>query len=503
MKNRYIKIICLIIFLSSLSISKKEGNATFSDIQSNDGIVILKPSLANPIITFSGEEFDIIVRNVNDTNSPEIKLISDFINYTLMIVSITTSENDIHYKVRTENETMPNFYGLILKYSSFSKVTNNAVMIEENSLDNDVTIIHITDTHVDGTTIRSNQIQHLFSELNLIRPDFVILTGDLIEGLTRIDDQFLAGEEQFPIIVDLLNMFKVPVLIVNGNHDLTVNSYMNGIELWEQYFVPIDYILQFEYKDVIFAGISTGDLNGLTTDQLTSVKNILKESDSDLKFFFAHSDYDNGQFNQIYSQGGVDTSFLGHEHSGSIQMIDETTLEIVTDNAVKLNPNEPGHYRLCQVKNGILQSYTEIESEKLKSEIWSEEESEDSYLIEGWINNTHKDVNFSSLYDEITIKGRWKTVNIENASTTKILYNETHTRVIVEKVDVNPGIHSYKINLEKQVLIKNNSTSTIQTSPDSGTTAKNTPGFILGNSILICGPILKEMRNKGKKKTKI
>ena len=72
--------------------------------------------------------------------------------------------------------------------------------------------------------------------------------------------------------------------------------------------------------------------------------------------------------------------------------------------------------------------------------------------------------------------------------------------MIVENINIDPGFHSYKINLEKHVLIKNTSTSTIQTSQSSGTTEKSTSGFILVSSILIYGPLLKKLRNRGKKK---
>ena len=88
-------------------------------------------------------------------------------------------------------------------------------------------------------------------QLNLMRPEFVVSVGDLIEGYTE-DETVLQQEwKEFLGFVDKLDM---RFFFVAGNHDLT-NPVMHRI--WREKFGPEWY--SFDYKNVHFICLSTED----------------------------------------------------------------------------------------------------------------------------------------------------------------------------------------------------------------------------------------------------
>ena len=87
--------------------------------------------------------------------------------------------------------------------------------------------------------------------VNLLRPEFVMLVGDLIEGYTNDVAQLETEWKEFLGFVDNLDM-KFP--FVAGNHDLS-NPLMHKI--WCQRFGPEWY--SFDYKGVHFLCLSSAD----------------------------------------------------------------------------------------------------------------------------------------------------------------------------------------------------------------------------------------------------
>lgn len=87
-------------------------------------------------------------------------------------------------------------------------------------------------------------LNRAIQEINLVRPDFVLVTGDLT---------FLAYPQALPYeyedIWNLLDRLQVPVFVSPGNHDLYVmddyaggtTALWDGTALWRQYFGPLHY----------------------------------------------------------------------------------------------------------------------------------------------------------------------------------------------------------------------------------------------------------------------
>lgn len=110
-------------------------------------------------------------------------------------------------------------------------------------------------------------------KLNLLRPEFVVSVGDLIEGYTDDRAQVEREWNEFTGFIDQLEM---KFFFVAGNHDLT-NPMMH--EIWRKRFGPEWY--SFNYKGVHFVCLNSED----STSQLGEQQ--LKWVEADLA---AHAD---------------------------------------------------------------------------------------------------------------------------------------------------------------------------------------------------------------------
>lgn len=127
----------------------------------------------------------------------------------------------------------------------------------------DFTFLHLTDTHVGsprnlgdtddptGTNAellteagfwnpdpekRWLYLQKAMKEVNLLNPDFVVVTGDLMFGQINPQEYIYEYEETYK----MLQQLNVPVYLVPGNHDYYAQdaTLADGAKYWEQYFGP-------------------------------------------------------------------------------------------------------------------------------------------------------------------------------------------------------------------------------------------------------------------------
>jgi hypothetical protein len=89
------------------------------------------------------------------------------------------------------------------------------------------------------------------SQLNLLRPEFIVSVGDLIEGGTTDRDRLAAEWDSFD---RRAGRARAPVFYTGGNHDLT-NPVM--WDVWDERYGERYY--HFVYKDVLFLVLDTED----------------------------------------------------------------------------------------------------------------------------------------------------------------------------------------------------------------------------------------------------
>ncbi|MFH1151206.1 MAG: metallophosphoesterase [Actinomycetota bacterium] len=101
----------------------------------------------------------------------------------------------------------------------------------------------------DGTPVF---FEKAIEQVNLIRPDFVVILGDCVLA------QRYAGEyaPEFEHFYRALGRFAVPVFMVPGNHDCYVNG-VDGARVWERSLGPLRY--SFDVGSTHFTAMNTND----------------------------------------------------------------------------------------------------------------------------------------------------------------------------------------------------------------------------------------------------
>jgi hypothetical protein len=269
--------------------------------------------------------------------------------------------------------------------------TSNAVQVIPEFKD-DYYFIHITDTHLPsaayvyeyGADVDSTQsiyLRHVIEDINIINPEFVLLTGDFID-LCELED-FL-NRRYHSRAQRMLTEFQVPVFLVSGNHDIggvpallppagtahhnwwkffgwkRLNDPPLGAPWYTQNYSfnygPVHYIGMESYDNYdlwrpdIYGNLSftTGQLQWLTDDLASTV-------DDSARVLFYHYDFSQ----QIdLAALGVEMALWGHYHNDvgdiAIQPYNLSTRNVSYGECA---------YRLVRVSDGILQPTETVSAE--------------------------------------------------------------------------------------------------------------------------------------------
>ena len=107
-------------------------------------------------------------------------------------------------------------------------------------------------------------------KVNLLRPEFVMSVGDLVDGYTTDADYLDAQWREF---VDIIAELQMPFFYVPGNHDIS-NEWMIGE--WKRRFGRTYY--HFIYRGVLFLCLNTENplQNSISDEQVEYFKEVLK-----------------------------------------------------------------------------------------------------------------------------------------------------------------------------------------------------------------------------------
>lgn len=115
-------------------------------------------------------------------------------------------------------------------------------------------IVHISDVHY-GRTTDKKDLNNMVKEVNLLKPDIVVLTGDLIDRDTKLDDA-LKGE-----ISEALSSINANVgkYAISGNHDSNFSEWESIIN--DSGFKNLNDTYELIYNDgytpILLAGLSS------------------------------------------------------------------------------------------------------------------------------------------------------------------------------------------------------------------------------------------------------
>ena len=153
-------------------------------------------------------------------------------------------------------------------------------------------------------------------KLNLLKPEFVVSVGDLIEGYTEDDAELNRQWNEFDSLVNKLQM---PFFYVPGNHDIS-NAVM--AKKWHKRLGSSYY--HFLYRNVLFLCLNTQDSSSrwIDDEQMQYFHEVLEaEADVHWTLVFVHQpmwlsgSYENWQKFESLLAGRPYTVFAGHDHT--------------------------------------------------------------------------------------------------------------------------------------------------------------------------------------------
>lgn len=237
---------------------------------------IAYPYRAAPTIVQSGKNFHILYNNSGSHIIDSVTLKATYWNVKLTLDSVQKGhfEYDMFTKQYTNNKiwvSVPDdapeeMYDLLVYAAGETFIAKRAVKVVKEFSDRH-TFIHITDTHVsrqwvgtadNGYAKELELLDRFISVANIIAPDFVIVTGDLIHHYTRFDAdetgwggrEVTSATEKPGIEEKYRNYFEgakgfrgvqainAPVFSTPGNHDfygVKEDDYMAKSLQWNNY----------------------------------------------------------------------------------------------------------------------------------------------------------------------------------------------------------------------------------------------------------------------------
>lgn len=191
------------------------------------------------------------------------------------------------------------------------KITNGAIYDNFHGFK----IAHISDIHY-GRTTDKKDLEKIVKEINKLKPDIVVLTGDLLDKDTTLNEDIKKD------IIEELSSINVTIdkYAISGNHDLYFSEWENIIK--ESGFKNINDNYELIYNDgynpLLLAGISSNLESKVDIkERYNKISNYITNDGNNLyKILLIHEpDYidsiDYTNFNLILA---------GHSHNGQVKL---------------------------------------------------------------------------------------------------------------------------------------------------------------------------------------
>lgn len=197
------------------------------------------------------------------------------------------------------------------------KITNKKITTNFHGLK----IVHISDVHY-GRTINNKELKKIVKKVNLIKPDIVVFTGDLIDKDTKLTDKMSND------ISNILSKIDVTIskYAITGNHDYKFKKYSIIIE--NAGFINLNDNFDIIHKDgnksILISGISTNyykknnDISKKTKSTVDYI-NSFKDNNSIDKPIYNILLIHEPDFIDKIDLNNFDLILGGHSHNGQVR----------------------------------------------------------------------------------------------------------------------------------------------------------------------------------------
>lgn len=211
----------------------------------------------------------------------------------------------------------------IILYSRF--VATDGLKVKEYKISNELIsdnfygfkIVHISDIHY-GRTVNKKELERLVHEINLLKPDIVVLTGDLIDKDTEMNDDMKKE------ISDILSKIKVIIgsYAIDGNHDKHFSEWNDIIENsgFKNINNSYELIYNESYTPILLAGISSNNEDNLTIEEKYTPIEEYINSDDNLKNVYKILLMHEPDFIDNINYSHFNLILAGHTHNGQVRL---------------------------------------------------------------------------------------------------------------------------------------------------------------------------------------
>ncbi len=166
-----------------------------------------------------------------------------------------------------------------IKVNEFKVVNKNL-----NEAYHGLKIVHISDIHY-GSIVDGKKLCKVADKINEIKPDIVVLTGDLLDKRLKYTD------EEITSCLSKINA-RLGKYAISGNHDVPVEEYYEIIE--NAGFTNLDnkYELIYDNSDepIVISGMSSNLVDGHNVEYTIANDSILKEKTKELTEYKSHNE---------------------------------------------------------------------------------------------------------------------------------------------------------------------------------------------------------------------
>lgn len=267
-----------------------------------------------------------------------------------------------------------------------------------NKFPDKFSFVHITDIHiplnegdyhwtkVNLPYFTSDKIlPKLVEEINLLNPEFVLITGDCItsgEDILRMLKLFPGPvaeysrkkiahlvEEEYEQFIEFINQFNVPTYVIPGNHDMSGTINEISWSIWETrvgkryfsfnfgdyYFAGLDNSTMMEATGVVYPGVDKVDFDD---EQISWLKDDLeKNKDKKMKTFFLHVPIEKVEsvIKPLIKEYNISLILAGHMHRDVARELPRGSGRLWIETKAVL---DFGGYRLIRVGEGKILSHS-------------------------------------------------------------------------------------------------------------------------------------------------
>jgi len=325
-------------------------------VNSDDEFSIIKPRLLQPVILVDGESFPIVITAPSDAGEWQIRIFTEYSETEIALddADYYDSEERWLLDVSVPLDTSEDLYDIEVRFTvsetDYSLVELNAVKVLDEYPES-FTIIQITDTHlVVGASAIIDRITQAIHQINLLKPDLVIHTGDLTES---------GSIGQLEFFESLCENFQVPVYAIGGNHDLSTITTNYIKEISELYYF-------FEFGNVFIVMACTFGNSSFGSTQFEWIEDEISDhKTSPLKIITFHypiwavesegviyEGFDEAPaFIELCEDEGVDLVLYGHSHNDDVQIFDDTTYILTTALGGSVWAGNVHGYRILQFED--------------------------------------------------------------------------------------------------------------------------------------------------------